>query len=291
LVFGITDIPCIGTLKKIEMDPYINTMDKDHTDLTNMCIGTHIQKQKCFIKSLEAFFSKANLGRPVQIFSGSPKFWRRPSVTNAQQQQVKNYIASQSPALEVFVHSIYLINLCWDPEKFAEKALPCIQWELRNGAAMGFKGVVIHCGKQCKMTREKAAENMLINIRLAMEAASPECPLLLETSAGQGSEMYWDFEGFRNFYTNFSDEEKTRLRICIDTCHVFAAGHDPMKFIADWEDAHSGSLVLVHFNDSKDCCGSKKDRHERPGQGKIGLSKMAQVAKWCMERKIPMVME
>ncbi len=59
LVFGITDIPCIGTLKKIEMDPYINTMDKNHPDQTNMCIGTHIQKQKCFIKSLEAFFSKS----------------------------------------------------------------------------------------------------------------------------------------------------------------------------------------------------------------------------------------
>ncbi len=256
-----------------------------------MSIGTHIHKKGSFLGSLNAFFSEQPKNRPVQIFSGSPKFWRRPKVSEEEQQQVKAYIEAQEPSLMVFVHSIYLINLCWDPAKFAEKALPCIQWELRNAHAMGFKGVVIHCGKQCKLKEEQAKENMLFNIRRAMEAAHPECPLLLETSAGQGTEMYWDFEGFKTFYTNFTEEEKTRLGICIDTCHVFAAGHDPLKFITDWDVAHPESLVLVHFNDSQDCCGCKLDRHARPGTGKIGLKKMTAIAKWCMERKIPLVME
>ena len=262
----------------------------NHDNTMNMSIGTHIQKKGAFIKSLDAFFKTAsNIKRPVQIFSGSPKFWRRPNTPSNVQEEVKKYIMSSD--LSVFVHSIYLINLSWEPTKFAEKALPCLQWELVNGYAMGFKGVVVHCGKQCKLTKEKAGENMLFNIRQAMAAATPECPLLLETSAGQGSEMYWDFDGFKAFYANFTDEEKTRLRICIDTCHVFAAGHDPLDFITKWESAHPNSLVLVHFNDSQDCCGAKKDRHARPGTGKIGLEKMTQVAKWCMEREIPLVME
>lgn len=257
-----------------------------------MSIGTHIQKRGGFIKSLEAFFrNQTNLGRPVQIFSGSPKFWKRPNITSEQQMDVNEYLISKTPNLDVFVHSIYLINLSWEPEKFSERALQCLQWELINGKAMGFKGVVVHCGKYCKMSKEQAGINMLINIRKAMKAASPECPLLLETSAGQGTEMYWDFDGFERFYSKFSAEEKTRLRICIDTCHVFAAGHDPMKFISDWDKKYPNSLVLVHFNDSEKPCGCKKDRHARPGTGEIGLEKMTEVAKWCINRKIPLVME
>ena len=280
------DILCFGSHWKIELDIWLFEITK-HT--TSTMIGTHIRKSGSFTKSLQAFFSSENVGRPVQIFSGSPKFWKRPKVTPEQQKEVLDYITEHKH--QVFVHSIYLINLSWDPTSFEQKALPCIQWELRNGKAMGFKGVVVHCGKSCKLSLEEAQTNMLINIRRAMEAASPECPLLLETSSGQGTEMCWAFDSFKKFYANFTEEEKTRLRICIDTCHVFAAGHDPLKFIQDWEEAFSNTLVLVHFNDSVECCGCKKDRHERPGKGKIGLEKMTSIAKWCMEREIPLVME
>ncbi len=152
-------------------------------------IGTHIRKSGSFTKSLQAFFSTENIGRPVQIFSGSPKFWKRPKVTPEQQKEVLDYVTKHSH--QVFVHSIYLINLSWDPSTFEQKALPCLQWELQNGKAMGFKGVVVHCGKSCKLSLEEAQANMLINIRHAMEAASPECPLLLETFGNAAVWCYW----------------------------------------------------------------------------------------------------
>lgn len=257
-----------------------------------MSIGTHITKKGGFIPSLKAFFDTTNnLGRPVQIFSGSPKFWRRPNVSKQQQEEVNKYLLSQTPPLEVYVHSIYLINLCWSPEKLAEKALPCLKWELENGAAMGFKGVVVHCGKKCKMTNKEAAENMLLNTRIALQFATPECPLLLETSSGQGTETCFAFDDFKKFYANFTFSERQKLRICIDTCHVFAAGHDPLTFIQEWDKSFPDSLTLVHFNDSVEACGCRKDRHARPGTGEIGLEKMTQVAKWCIHRNIPMVME
>lgn len=259
---------------------------------TAMSIGTHIHKRGKFVASLEAFYNdEANKGRPCQIFSGSPKFWKRPNTTAEEQAEVHKYVTSADPPLDVFVHSIYLINLCWTPDTFAERALPCLQWELRNGQAMGFKGVVVHCGKKCKMTDAEAAKNMLFNMRKALAAATPECPLLLETSAGQGTETCSTFEQFKDFYSLFDFQERQKLRICIDTCHVFAAGHDPLTFLIDWEKAFPGSLTLVHFNDSQEECGCKKDRHARPGAGKIGLDKMTEIAKWCIARTVPMVME
>lgn len=193
--------------------------------------------------------------------------------------------------LRVFIHSIFLINTGRSEKEFGEKALGCLRWELELGAKIGFKGVVVHCGKSLKLESEVAWNNMLANMKAMLPFISPECPLLLETSAGQGSEMCWRYEDFRDFYAAFTPEERVKIKICIDTCHVFAAGHDPLTFIENWDKDFPKSLVLVHFNDSKECCGDKKDRHERPGHGHIGLEKMTAIAKWCFETDTPMVME
>ena len=255
-----------------------------------MEIGTHIQKNKNFSSSLKNFFEGGELkNMPVQMFSGSPKFWRRSKLTKEEITTTKNYIIDNN--LSVFIHSIYLINLCRTPEEFKEKAFPCLKWEMQVGLICGFKGVVVHCGKSLKLPLEIALNNMFNNIIAILRHTSPTCPLLLETSSGQGSETLWQFNDFSKFYGRFSEVQRERLKICIDTCHVFAAGHDPIKFITDWEKLFPNTLVLVHYNDSKECCGEKKDRHAEPGMGHIGAEKMSIIQAWCMERNIPMVIE
>ena len=256
-----------------------------------MNIGTHIPKSKAFLSSLKSYFEKKEINKtkPVQIFSGSPKFWRRPNFNEEDVDATKIYINTHH--LRVFVHSIYLINLCKSIEEFKKNAHPCLVWELDTGNRMGFRGVVVHCGKSLKMELSAALENMYTNLHELLPFVQNECPLLLETSSGQGSETCWKLEDLMAFYNRFTKEERTKIKICVDTCHVFAAGHDPEEFILQFEKNFPNSIVLVHFNDSKEAKGEKKDRHERPGKGKIGLAKMTEVARWCFSHQIPMIME
>ena len=252
-------------------------------------IGTHISKNKGFLGSISQFYEKESTTKPIQIFTGSPKFWKRPVVSDEEAASVKEFIDKN--AVRVFAHSIYLINLSWDPDKFRENPRKCLVWEMKNGVRMGFLGVVVHCGKSCKLPKEQALDNMYNNIIDVLSEVDPRCPLLLETSTGQGTELCYQYDEFKQFYERFAPELRTRLKICIDTCHVFAAGNDPMKFILDWNSSFPNTLVLVHYNDSKGICGCKKDRHETPGQGEIGADIMKEIAEWCIKNDIPMVVE
>jgi deoxyribonuclease-4 len=255
-----------------------------------MNIGTHISKKGGFLKTLQRYYSdETHLGTPVQLFSGSPKIWRRPTVDETEQTTVKKCVTENN--LSVFIHSIYLINLCWEEEKLNTGPQECLKWELANGSKMGFKGVVVHCGKYCKMDQKVALDNMYINIKNILSFVDPECPLLLETSTGQGTETCFKYDDFKEFYLRFDESERQLLKICIDTCHVFAGGHNPLEFITNWEKDVPNSLVLVHYNDSKGTCGCKKDRHEVPGKGEIGEKMMQEIALLCNSRNIPMVIE
>ena len=252
--------------------------------------GTHIPKSKQFYTSLKQFYDiKSNQNKPVQLFSGSPKFWRRPGLTRTDVDLTNSFIHKYN--LSVFTHSIYLINLSQPPSVFKEKAFECLKWELQAGLLLGFKGIVFHCGKSLKFSLPEALDNMYTNIRSLFKHVSPTCPLLLETSSGQGTETLSTIEAFAAFYGRFTKEEQQLIKIFIDTCHVFAAGHDPLEYIEKWSRLYPESLVLVHFNDSKEKCGDKKDRHAFPGEGHIGEWKMCLVEAWCLEQEIPMVME
>jgi deoxyribonuclease-4 len=139
-------------------------------------------------------------------------------------------------------------------------------------------------------------QTMRANIAKALEHASPSCPLLLETPAGQGTELLTGREEFLDFIESFKDE---RIRACIDTCHVFACknptdpdgnGHDPLEYIKEGV-KRSNLVKLVHFNDSLEACGSCKDRHAFVGTGHIGFETMQAIAEFCMDKTIPMVIE
>jgi deoxyribonuclease-4 len=121
-----------------------------------------------------------------------------------------------------------------------------------------------------------------------MEHATPECPILLETPAGQGSETLTTYTEFVEFVLLFKDP---RLRVCVDTCHVFACGYQPIDYLKRITKYNKKLLKLVHYNDSATPCGSCLDRHAFMGTGHVGIDQMLEIAKLCHANQMPMVIE
>lgn len=254
-------------------------------------IGTHIKKDKTFYKSLSNFYSTgANFNTPCQIFTGSTKMWKRPALNEEDNNRTMEYIEKND--ISLFIHSLYLINLGRNSEE-CQKGLEALVYDLELGTKLGAKGVVVHCGKSLKMEKSKAIDNMYNNIISVLEHVNVTCPLLIETSSQQGSELLNTYEEFSDFYNRFTKEQKEKVKICIDTCHVWSTfnGYYPSIYTENWLKDNPGSLVLVHYNDSKYEKGSNKDRHALVGKGTIGVEEMNKVYKICSDNNIPMVTE
>ncbi len=198
--------------------------------------------------------------------------------------------------LSYYTHSSYCINLSHpgtkkDPTDVTW-CLTILASDLQVTDSIGGKGVVVHVGKPKEEGTIRGLDIMEKSIRSVLPYATEKCPLLLETPAGQGSELCTTIEAMSNFYNRFSMEDKKIFKICIDTCHVFACGYLPLDYLQQWVKVQSTeSIGLIHFNDSKEECHSRKDRHASIGGGLIGVTHLAKVAIWCVEREIDMVKE
>jgi deoxyribonuclease-4 len=189
----------------------------------------------------------------------------------------------------VFVHAPYLINLAATPGEKDDYGVVCLEDTVKAAVAAGFKGVVVHVGKSVKLPVPTAISNMRTNLLRAIKSATPECPILLETPAGQGTELLRIWSDFFGFVRGF--EGDLRLRVCIDTCHVFAAGEDPVAYVDRAIRECAGMVHLIHFNDSKGAAGSCVDRHAFIGEGNIGIEKMSHIGSAAMSAGIPCVYE
>jgi deoxyribonuclease-4 len=191
-----------------------------------------------------------------------------------------------------FIHSQYLINLATPPDADHTMHTELLIANLRAAAIIGSSGVVVHVGKSTTQEPATAVAHMRTNLARAIAAATPDCPVILETPAGQGTEMLRSYEEFVGFVAAFGGAAaEPRLRICVDTCHVFACGGDPLTYINRLHAEHPGLLALIHFNDSATPCGSCADRHAAPGQGHIGMAGMTALARAGAAADAPMLIE
>jgi deoxyribonuclease-4 len=254
-------------------------------------VGSHIKKLKTYYLTFNSLEGKVYLDSyPMQIFSGSTKMWKRSKIDEKDVEKTKIYIKEKN--IKAFIHSIYLINLSRTGEEF-EKAREVLEYDLKLGSMMGMSGVVVHVGKSLKMNKTDAINNMYKNIILLLDIIDESCPLLIETPAGQGTEILTELDDFCRFYENFSLKDRKKVKLCLDTCHIFASSdkYKPIEYLENVYNKFPNSIVLVHYNDSKCKHGSKKDRHEVPGLGYIGFEDMEKIYQWCFEKKIPMVVE
>jgi deoxyribonuclease-4 len=243
------------------------------------CIGSHVDRRGPFHQSI-AHIKDGSV--PYQFFlSGNQS-----SRINIKEDDIAATRAHiEATGARIFIHSPYIINLAATPGEADDYHVGCLKETARIAAAMGCSGVVVHVGKATDKEPEVAMANFRANMAAALEAATPQCPILLETPAGQGTEMLRTPEEFTYFVTSFNDR---RLRACIDTCHVFACGHEPLQYIQEFPRQY---LKLIHFNDSEGLLGSCVDRHAFMGLGRIGLSTMRAIAEFAAAAGVPALIE
>lgn len=198
--------------------------------------------------------------------------------------------------VEVFAHSAYLINPAADDKINRTKSLNALTDELNRAQQLGVKWIVLHPGSHKGTGIDSGIERAVDLIDAAFEKAESEAGILLETTAGQGDTIGCTFDDLSSIIqaSRFAD----RLCVCLDTCHVFAAGYDfttadGMKsMIADFDRSVGlDRLKLIHLNDSKHPAGSNKDRHEHIGKGEIGLLGMQRFLKDRQLEDVPMILE
>jgi len=249
-------------------------------ELVETChIGSHMHKLKSLVDTVRGLPTD----RPSQIFLCGPQSSK---LNIADEELVAAGAAVAARNIQLFIHSPYIINLCTSAtaENDAYHTKLLIK-NLQYGVIIGARGVVVHVGKSTTQSMEIAMANMKANMLEAIQYASPSCPVLLETPAGQGTEVLRTRAEFAGFVADINDP---RLRICIDTCHVFACGHQPLLYLQQTDPALT---QLIHFNDSATPCGSCTDRHAEIGQGHIGIDTMTAIAHHAVSASIPMIIE
>ena len=177
----------------------------------------------------------------------------------------------------VFSHGCYLVNLAnkTENDKYL-RSKDAISAELERCDSLGIIGAVFHPGSF--ENREVGLNNIVESIEEILENYNGKSILMIESSAGQGSTLPTFLEEIKLIFSKFSHKTKQKVKFTLDTCHMHAAGYDfskkdsVIKFLDAFEEWVSfDNLGLIHLNDSKHACGSRKDRHESIGLGTIGL--------------------
>jgi len=227
---------------------------------------------------LERAIAEAESGgyEAIQIFTKPSQRWTVPPIAEA---DAARFRAAREAAgdLPVLVHDSYLINLaCPDPERL-ERSIEAYAEELRRCAALGVNVLNMHPGSATDGDEvaglARCADAFL---EAYLRAGDPAVETVIETTAGQGKNLGYSFEHIRDLLARVWDP--SRFSVCIDTCHIFAAGYDWSSeegYRQTFEDFDAkiglDKLSWFHLNDSKKALASRVDRHAEIGHGEIGL--------------------
>ncbi len=247
-----------------------------------MRIGAHISIAGGVSKAIER--AQAAGCEAVQIFSGNPRGWKD-NPLDPEDIREFHLLRRKEDIHPVIVHAPYLINLSAPDEIIYRKSLEAFSAELARADQLGSAGFVIHVGSHRGTGVEAGIKKMAASLRDTIKKLPGlRTKILLENTAGAGSSLGHRFEYIAEIMERSAGEEK--LGLCFDTCHAFAAGYavstaSGLEDILAEVERHIGldRLRVVHFNDSKYDLGSRRDRHEHIGKGKIGLAGMKRIAR------------
>lgn len=211
----------------------------------------------------------------MQIFSRSNRQWKAKPISRAESEAFRE-AQKKSTVKPVMVHASYLINLAAPEEEILKKSIAAVGEELERCEMLNIPYLVLHPGSRLKVDEDTALDTITQSLDTILDESEGNTMILLEIMAGQGTSMCYAFEQLAFIIKN--TKHKRRIGVCFDTCHAFGAGYDfttPKKYESMWEhfDATIGlnKLKAIHLNDSKKELGSRVDRHEEIGAGKIGL--------------------
>jgi deoxyribonuclease-4 len=232
----------------------------------------------------------------LQIFVKNQRQWRAEPLT---EDQITRYRAAECETglAPVIAHASYLLNLASPDERQRRKSVAGLIDELQRCEALGVSALALHPGAHMDDCLEAGIDRVAKSLS-EVHGACPgyRCMVLLETTAGQGSAIGWRFEHLAGILDRTTDAE--RLGVCLDTCHLFAAGYDfrtPEGYAAMMDELQSviglPRVRCIHVNDSKREAGSRIDRHEHIGKGRIGKQGFAHFVNDGRFGGMPMIIE
>jgi len=202
----------------------------------------------------------------------------------------------------IVVHSSYTINIARDWNEDSHWILQLID-EIKYAHSVNAFGIVIHMGKSLDLTKKHALNNMYsCLLYINKETENLNVQIILETPSGQGTEMCSQLEDFAYFFKKFirhpNKKISDRFKVCVDTCHIFAAGYNIKQesifysYMEAFEELIGTHYIgLIHFNDSKGELCSNVDRHANIGKGNIGIESMKHIYKKLRTLGVPIILE
>lgn len=216
----------------------------------------------------------------IQIFTKSSNQWRAKELSD---EEVEKFHSEQKRTgiNPVIAHDSYLINLGSPDKTLLEKSRGAFLVEMERCERLKIPHLVTHPGSHIDKGEDWGIKRIAESISWLHERTEGfKVSITLETTAGQGSNLGYKFEQIASMIEQSSQSE--RLAVCLDTCHIFAAGYDIAtreayeKTISEFDRIIGlGKLAVIHFNDSKRGFGSRVDRHEHIGKGEIGTEPFA----------------
>jgi deoxyribonuclease-4 len=259
-------------------------------------IGAHVPTAGGLAKAALPYLDAVE-AEVVQVFVSNPRGW---ALSTGDPAQDEAFVAGRAErGVPAYIHASLLVNLGSPTPATVERSVATLEHALRRGAAIGADGVVFHAGSAVDADHADAALGQVREALLPLldQAAAGGWPqLLVEPSAGGGRSLAALVEDLGPYLD--AVERHPGLGVCFDTCHAWAAGHDVaapggMTATLDALVAACGPdrLRLVHANDSRDLCGSLRDRHENIGKGTIGEAAFGELLRHPAVAGVPVVVE
>ncbi|GAB1690385.1 deoxyribonuclease IV [Krasilnikovia sp. M28-CT-15] len=259
-------------------------------------IGSHTKSSGGLAKAALPY-ADAAASEVVQVYVSNSRGWALPPGDPVQDALFRDGCGERG--LPAYIHASLLVNLGSPTELTVQRSVQTLEHALLRGAAIGATAVVFHAGSSVDPAHDDKALHQVGEALLPLldRAAAEGLPrLLVEPSAGGGRSLASKMSDLGPYLGAAQDHPW--LGVCFDTCHAWAAGHDlasPGGMTATLDElvATIGPrrLQLVHANDSKDDCGSTRDRHETIGQGRIGADAFAELLAHPAVAGVPVVVE
>ncbi|MFB6143621.1 MAG: deoxyribonuclease IV [Halorientalis sp.] len=255
-------------------------------------VGAHVSISGGVQKAVER---EADLGGTTgQIFVGSPRGWAVSDIPDDEAAAFRE-AAEETGIGPWIVHGTYLVNLATPKDDLAEKSLDCVQAELDACGKLDLPYYVFHPGAHTGAGAETGVGN--VAERISTLDVPEGTTFLLENTAGKGTTVGKTFGQLARMVEE-STLAEDEVGVCLDTCHLFAAGYDFRtdegleKMLAELDDELGLDRVeYLHLNDSKHPMGSEKDEHEHIGEGEIGEAGFERFLTADDFADLPMVLE
>ena len=258
-----------------------------------MRFGFHISIAGGFSKVVER--AEVRGCETIQFFSRNPRGWNYDPLNKKEVEEFRVLIKS-SNLFPIFLHLPYLPNVAARNSKYYRRSINSIVEDLKRAEKLGAQYMIIHIGHRLESDEDQAIEAVSQGINQAFDRVKNSTLLLLENTAGQGTEIGYSFEQLRRIIEGV--QEQKRVGICLDTAHTFEAGYDLSKkdgierTLESFDQTIGAErLHLLHLNDSKTPLGSRKDRHWHIGEGYIGREGFQSLINHPLIKDLPGIME